>query len=143
MKYDDASWHYGGDFPNDLPDEAGATHTGMFLVWCLLNGFAGEDLSEEPEELEHLRDRKVTPGRFFLESCDGKFVDEDLNEEGQAFTEAYFDFESGDYIPDYEGLLAKGLPSTYRVQDTWANYDLLAPLIEDRLKNWRAEKDSE
>ena len=23
MKYDDASWHYGGDFPADLPQEAG------------------------------------------------------------------------------------------------------------------------
>ena len=31
-KYDDASWHYGGDFPKDLPIEAGATHTGMFLA---------------------------------------------------------------------------------------------------------------
>ena len=24
MKYDDASWHYGGNFPKDLPTEAGA-----------------------------------------------------------------------------------------------------------------------
>src|SRR6266404_3538306 len=36
MKYDDASWHYGGDFPEDLPREAGATHTGMFVAWALL-----------------------------------------------------------------------------------------------------------
>ncbi|WP_265102660.1 hypothetical protein [Acinetobacter sp. 'aerobic (ED)'] len=36
MKYDDASWHYGGDFPADLPQEAGATHIGMFLTWMLL-----------------------------------------------------------------------------------------------------------
>jgi len=41
MKYDDASWHYGGDFPDDLPDEAGATHTGMFLAWALLSGLGG------------------------------------------------------------------------------------------------------
>ncbi len=25
MKYDDASWHYGGDFPKGLNNEAGAT----------------------------------------------------------------------------------------------------------------------
>ncbi|MGN6118448.1 MAG: DUF7832 domain-containing protein, partial [Rhodanobacter sp.] len=42
MKYDDASWHYGGDFPKDLPDEAGATHTGMFVAWALLSGLAGQ-----------------------------------------------------------------------------------------------------
>ncbi|WP_262497415.1 DUF7832 domain-containing protein [Pedobacter caeni] len=28
-KYDDASWHYGGDFPKDLPQINGATHIGM------------------------------------------------------------------------------------------------------------------
>jgi hypothetical protein len=33
MKYDDASWHYGGDFPADLPREAGSTHIAMFLAW--------------------------------------------------------------------------------------------------------------
>ncbi|RML48695.1 DUF7832 domain-containing protein [Pseudomonas avellanae] len=32
MKYDDASWHYNGNFPSDLPDTAGATHIGMFLA---------------------------------------------------------------------------------------------------------------
>ena len=33
MKYDDASWHYEGAYPADLPPEAGATHIGMFLAW--------------------------------------------------------------------------------------------------------------
>jgi len=41
MKYDDASWHYDGEFPADLPPEAGATHIGMYLAWCLLNELAG------------------------------------------------------------------------------------------------------
>jgi hypothetical protein len=40
MKYDDASWHCAGDFPKDLPEAAGATHTGMFLAWALLSGLA-------------------------------------------------------------------------------------------------------
>ena len=31
-KYDDASWHYGGDFPDDLPEENGATHIGMLKI---------------------------------------------------------------------------------------------------------------
>ncbi|WP_163023784.1 hypothetical protein [Pseudomonas viridiflava] len=26
MKYDDASWHYTGDFPADQPKEQGGTH---------------------------------------------------------------------------------------------------------------------
>ena len=32
MKYDDASWHYNGDFPTDLPVEAGATHIGLAVM---------------------------------------------------------------------------------------------------------------
>lgn len=35
MKYDDSTWHTDGDFPADLPPEAGATHIGMFMAWAL------------------------------------------------------------------------------------------------------------
>jgi hypothetical protein len=38
MKYDDASWHYGGDFPTDLPRKAGSTHIALFLACAVLNG---------------------------------------------------------------------------------------------------------
>ena len=34
MKYDDASWHYGGNFPKGLSRKNGATHIAFFLVWC-------------------------------------------------------------------------------------------------------------
>lgn len=32
VKYDYASWHYGGDFPEGLPETAGGTHMGMYLA---------------------------------------------------------------------------------------------------------------
>ena len=51
MKYDDASWHWGGDFPKDLLNEAGATHIAMFLVWCILNELGGEEILDEEEEI--------------------------------------------------------------------------------------------
>ena len=141
MKYDDASWHYGGDFPDDLPMEAGATHTGMFLAWALLNGLAGEiHLDDFSKELERLRMRSMTPGQFFFDICDGKFTDEDLNEDGNAFAAVYFDFGSGGYLKDYEGALADGLPSLYHVADTWENYDLLAPAIEKAFLSWSKQR---
>ena len=52
MKYDDASWHFGGDYPEDLPDENGATHIGMFLAWCIAHNFFSEELEEDFEEEE-------------------------------------------------------------------------------------------
>lgn len=103
MKYDDASWHCAGDFPKDLPEAAGATHTGMFLAWALLSGLAGSlHLEDSRNELERLKARQITPGQFFLHKCRGKFTDQDLNEQGTAFASSYFDFKHGSYIKDYE-----------------------------------------
>jgi len=138
MKYDDASWHSGGQFPEELPPEAGATHTGMFVAWAMLAGLTGELHTKEfPEELEKLRSRTVTPGEFFLAACDGKFTDEDLNDEGNAFAQEYFDFNTGSYLKDYDRVLVKRLPSQYHVQDTWANFDRLRPVLDKRLTEWR------
>jgi hypothetical protein len=103
MKYDDVSWHCAGDFPKDVPNEAGATHTGMFVAWALLSGLSGDiHVSDSPEDLEALRARAETPGAFFLRARDGKLTDEDLNDEGNAFAAEYFDFQNGRYLADYE-----------------------------------------
>lgn len=93
MKYDDASWHRVGDFPKNLPEAAAATHTGMFLAWALLSGLAGSlHIEDFRDELERLKARHITPGQFFLRVCRGKFTDQDLNEQGNAFASSYFDF---------------------------------------------------
>jgi len=31
-KYDDASWHYGGEYPENISEENASTHIGMFLT---------------------------------------------------------------------------------------------------------------
>lgn len=140
MKYDDASWHYGGRFPKDLPIEAGATHTGMFVAWALLSGLAGNiHVIDFPDSIPKLRSRSLTPGRFFLEECDGKFTDEDLNDEGNAFTLYYFDdFKKCQYLKDYEANLGRGLEDLYHVKDTWENFDLLRPVLDRRFIEWKA-----
>ncbi len=141
MKYDDASWHYGGDnFPKGLPPEAGATHTGMFLVWALLQGLGGDiHIHDFPENLPSLEQRKITPGVFFLTACDGKFWDEDLNAQGNAFTAEYFDFERGAYLGDYDAALGSNLPELYYVADTWQNFDKLRPTLDRRYEEWLAK----
>src|SRR4051812_39090143 len=116
MKYEDVSWHSGADdYPKDLGERAAATHTGMFLTWALL---AGLGRSMPPT----LKERSITPGLFFFDDCDGKFTDEDLNEEGNAFAKAYFDPESGRYLRDYDAMLCDGLETAYHVRDTWQNF---------------------
>ena len=139
MKYDDASWHYSGNFPEDLPDKAGATHTGMFLAWALLAGLAGELIIDEfPEFLGKLRDRSLTPGELFFDLCDGKFIDEDLNEVGNAFAQDYFDFQKGKYLKDYEAAFGGVGPTLYHVVDSWENFDRLKPVLDRRFTEWKA-----
>ena len=122
----------------DLPDERGATHTGMFVAWALLSGLGGEiHISDFPEGIPSLTARELTPGAFFLRSCDGKFTNEDLNGEGNAFAAAYFDFSKGQYLHDYETTLASNLPSLYHVADTWENFDKIRPILDRRLREWR------
>lgn len=141
MKYDDASWHSDGDFPEDLPPEAGATHAGMFLAWSLLQGLVGDDHAADfPGELEQLRKREVTPGKYLM-ILDGKFTDEELNDEGNAFASSYFDFEKGLYLADYESIFGDELPTLYHVPDTWENFDRLKPVVDKRYREWQTQQD--
>lgn len=113
----------------------------MFVAWCLLNGLGGElHTTELPEELSELREGKQTPGEWFLKTCDEKFTDEDLNDEGNRFASDYFNDASGKYINDYTATLGKRLPSVYHVADSWQNYDLLAPVIAKRFRDWKTPR---
>ena len=112
----------------------------MFLAWAMLTGLAGEIHVEDfPDDILKLRIRSITPGKFFLQACDGKFTSEDLNEQGNAFTLIYFDFKTGDYLKDYENLLAQSLPSLYHVSDTWENYERLKPTLDRRFAEWQSK----
>ncbi|WP_214350949.1 hypothetical protein [Pseudomonas congelans] len=141
MKYDDASWHYNGNFPSDLPHTAGATHIGMFLAWMLLNELASEELLDDAEsELNALEKRELTGGAFVISMLDEKLTDQEFNAVGNAFAIAYYEGLNNDsrYVDDY--VLAFGVTqdAIYSVEDTWANYDKLSPLIDARFAEWQA-----
>lgn len=142
-KYDDASWHYGGKFPAELPEEAGGTHIGMFVAWAVLAGFGSDDIcgedSEGAEFVAQLRERSITPGAFIF-LLDGKFTDEDLNDEGNAFACAYYDTKHGKYVEDYEATVGDDVPDLYYVEDSWATFDRLKPMLDQRLAEWRASR---
>ena len=140
MKYDDATWHSGGNFPPDLPPSAAGTHTGMFMAWAFLSGMASRIAAANlAERMHQLESRAVTPGAFYLETCGGKFLDEDLNEEGNAFARAYFDFADGQYLADYDATLGSDLGDIYRVADTWENFDRLKGILDSRYREWKAQ----
>lgn len=138
MAYDKAKWHQDGDFPKDLDTAAAYTHTGLFVAWAILAGLGGEEVAEDfGDEIEQLRERTAAPSQLYR-CMDGTFTEEELSEEGNAFTEGYFDLEKGQYLKDYEKTLCQGLPSTFHAADSWENFDKLKPVLDARLASWRA-----
>ncbi|WP_300481581.1 hypothetical protein [Shewanella sp.] len=139
MKYDDASWHYGGDFPEGLKIEAGATHIGMFVVWCLLNNLAGDlHIVEFSDDLEKLKNREETPGQWFIRNCDEKFTDEDLSPIGNKFAEYFYASDDAPYLDIYEHTVGQHVSHLYAVPDNWETYDKLAPEISRAFNQWSA-----
>lgn len=135
--YDKAKWHYDAlDYPKELSPHQAFVHTGMFLAWIVERDLRGEEIAGMDDELASVKERTMT-GADLFEVCDGVFADDMLNDEGNAFTRAYFDCEVGPYWADDEATLATDLPSLYHVTDTWQNYDTLKPVVDRRYDAWR------
>jgi hypothetical protein len=138
MAYDRSDWHYGGDFPKDLPRENGGTHIGMFLAWAIMTGLEGGELKANcPSSLAAVRARQMTGRQFLFGECDEKLWDVDLNDLGNAFAAHYYTSPEWRYLKDYERIMAAGLPSMYHVEDTWDNFEKIAGVISQRFDDWR------
>jgi hypothetical protein len=134
---DRADWHYGGNYPPELPPENGATHIGMYLAWIILRGLGSKELIQHAGDTYNwVRSREVTGRDLLLTKLDEKFFDELLSPEGKAFTESYY--ATNGYANDYDRVLGGDLPTLYHVANTWENFDKLAPVLDERLAAWRA-----
>lgn len=157
MAYDRIDWHSGGEYPTDLPPENGGIHIGMFLAWAFAHGMAGGFHHEESAHwLEQLQRRRITGLDFLLQACDGKFWEDDLDDEGNAFAIDYYRADSafarqhGSYLDDYCDVFnrhaeANGFEyeSTYHVENTWENFDRIAPVLDRRHAQWQAWREQE
>lgn len=95
MKYDDAEYYF-LDFETDLPNENGGRHIGLFLEWAILRGLAGEGFAGDAGAL---RAGTANGLDLLFDRCDGKLLDDDLNEEGNAFAAACYErFVLKDFI---------------------------------------------
>jgi hypothetical protein len=133
---DQAEWHYGGDFPGDLPPENGGTHIGMYLAWIIHRDLGSAVLRKYTRDsLPLLRERKITGRKLLFTELDERFLGSLLTKVGKDFTRDYY--ETNCYIDDYEAALGGGLPTLYHVEDSWDNYDKLAPIIDQRFSRWQ------
>ena len=151
MAFDRMDWHYGGDYPNDLPTENGGTHIGMFLAWVVMRGLVGDmHLEDSMPALKQLQAREITGRDFLVTQCDEKLWDDDFNAQGLAFAKDYYENETAfadeynDYMQDYCEVFNRHAAnngfeyaSTYHVENTWENYDRLTPILDQRFAEWQ------
>ncbi|GAO41385.1 DUF7832 domain-containing protein [Flavihumibacter petaseus] len=142
---DRMDWHYGGDFPENLPPVNGGTHIGMYLTWIIHNDLIGQlHLDDSFDDIQKVKLRQKTGRDFLIEQCDEKFWDEDLSNEGLEFTKYYYEGESignfRNYIDDYCEILGKNVESLYQIDNTWENYEKLSPMLDYRFSEWKNKK---
>jgi hypothetical protein len=132
MKYDDASWHYGGNFPAGQPEEHGGTHIALFMKWCFAKGWAGSlHMEEEPEAIAAVVRESMSATDFLFKYCDGKFTNEDLTEEGNAFAAQYYG-DDGLYLDDYAEAFGDLM---YVAPESAHNYAQFAAMLDARLSS--------
>jgi hypothetical protein len=131
VKYDDASWHYGGSFPSGQPDENGGTHIALFLRWCFVKGWAGSlHTEEDPEAVAAVVSGNLPSTEFLFKYCDGKFTSEDLNEDGNSFAEKYYG-DDGLYLDDYAERFGELM---YVASEQAHDFSKLSLMLEERLR---------
>jgi hypothetical protein len=133
MVYDKAKYHYGGDYPEGLPQEQAFVHTGMFLGWLIDNDLCSEEFKNEAkDQIEAFKKREIT-GADVYAHWDGCLLSDMLSDEGNNFAEAYYE---GKYLDDYDELLTPDLPSIYQAENTWDNYEKIKNRIDMRYKEF-------
>ncbi len=135
---DRADWHYGNEFPKNLPLESSGTHIGMYLNWIIDSELIGQmHIEGNPEAIEKVKAGKMSGRDFFFEYCDGKFWSDDMNELGNEFTEKYY---SNKYFKDYAEILSINVESIYHVENSRYNYEKIKAKIDMRFQKWNNRK---
>lgn len=141
MKYDDAEFYFLNFENNELPNEAGATHIGMFMAWLVIHNLISEDIWEEAaEEIEKVKSREITGRDFVVDICDCKLLDQELSEEGNEFAAWYYETK---YMEDYCQVFEITQDTTVglcSIEDQWENFDKLAPVLDRRLDEWKKSR---
>ncbi|MGD0862473.1 MAG: hypothetical protein ABSA21_06885 [Candidatus Limnocylindrales bacterium] len=136
VEYDQWRWHIEGKFPSDQPPEQGYVHIGLYLTWLVERDLldpAWVRKAEAERIVAAIRAREQT-GCALRDVAQGSFTDAMLNDEGRAFTTAYYVPEYG-YARDYRAIFGRPADD-YAVPDGWDSYERLAPLLDRRYDEW-------
>ena len=125
----DAHWDDAIDAVSDDEhwERAGA-HIGYYIEWAFRKGFANPEIHGSIEDIQNIFNSNVNGLQYLNEYCDGKFWEDDLNEEGKRFTLYAYD----NYVENFEKIVGHKLYSkNYNEQDLQAVSNYLDKVYED------------
>jgi hypothetical protein len=145
-KFDDAHWHWNGDYPAELlskdgeGDPAPVCHISFYLAWAIERDLANPaDHKPTSPEVVELLARRITPWEYVERRVVYRLEDEDFNELGLAFATAYYRKKSpSPYFEDFCRVFDEE-ETAYHVVDTWENYDRLRPELDAAFAQWRKD----
>jgi hypothetical protein len=138
--YDKAKYHSGTVRKYGLSSEHASNHTVMFLRWLVEHHMTSDLFEQEGKAvLQKFRAGKVSIHKLY-KWWDGCLIDDMLSEEGNAFAMHYFDFENGQFLPDYTATLQGSLPSEYHIVFSEENFQMLRKVIDRRYDEWKGSR---
>lgn len=136
MVFDKAKWHFGGEFPDNLPQYQGYVITGFFVGYLIQNGMMSAKYYRHKNYLQHteaVKNGVLSPVRFFHDYMDGVFDSADTNYIGYLFSKSHY--EPDRYFDDLATIKAfEPLESFYHIEDNAENYQLVYAVIDRAFK---------
>lgn len=128
-------------------DPAHSVEDGFFASWCALNGILREDRLAQ-ERIDALRQRQISPLAFLSSDLGGLLWESDVRQEHAAFCHAYMNRlmqpEKASALFDTKEIFGESnnwrKPGEATTQDSWDNFDRIAPRYAQRLLQWRHGK---
>ncbi|HEY1171254.1 MAG TPA: hypothetical protein VGH19_07810 [Verrucomicrobiae bacterium] len=136
--YDKAKWHDETIAEYGLPESHASHHIVFFFRWCIEHDFIDEWLrTDSPDDYQAVRTGEISALDYF-DSLDRCLVSDMLTDEGNAFADAYFDYDHGLYLSDLIATLQGDLPSEFHIPFNDDTYGRIKVIIDKRYAAWKA-----
>ncbi len=138
---DHIEWHTDEDFPEDIPQENALNHMGFYWAWAVNNDLVHHQIIEQmPKQITAIKAREMTGKECISEYLGKQLQLSFFNTIGARFAAFYYEDEEegyGNFIHDYvDTLEIEAKPSLYHTEDSWENYDKIAPVFERAYNEW-------
>jgi hypothetical protein len=128
IKYDDVEWHLASAIESGHTIDAAFVHIGFYLAWLILNDLHAPNAFQD-ERVFAVRNHDET-GSDLADDVDGKLISTMVNDEGAAFTDAYY----RSYLTDY--AMTFRTDAAFEVESSAENYERIAAVLDRAHEAW-------